>query len=146
MIRCNIAEHGFAIAHAALTTFNPAVDMVLSRVDGEDELLGGVIYTAFTGVSIHLHMAGFKDHWANRDLIWAIFDYPFNQLKCKKVFAQVPETNTKALEIDLKLGFKIVTKIDDVYPDGGVYVLSMSRGDCKWLSVKPRHIRSLEEA
>ena len=146
MIRCNITEHAQAIAAAAQTTFNTGVDMCLSRVDAEDELLGGVIFTAYTGVSIHLHMAGFRDNWANRDFLWCTFDYPFNQLGCKKVFGQVPETNTKALEIDLKLGFKIVTKIDDVYPDGGVYVLSMSRDDCKWLSVKPRHIRSLEEA
>jgi RimJ/RimL family protein N-acetyltransferase len=146
MIRCNIAEHGFAIANAAQTTFNPAVDVCISRVDEEDELLGGVIFTAYTGASIHLHMAGFKDNWANRDLIWCIFDYPFNQLGCKKVFGQVQETNTKALEIDLKLGFKIVAKIDDVYPDGGVIVLAMDRASCKWLSIKPRHIRSLEEA
>jgi RimJ/RimL family protein N-acetyltransferase len=147
MIQFDDPEHGYAIAEAAHTTFNPAVDRVISRVDEEGELLGGVIYTAFTEASIHLHMAGFRDHWANRDLLWCIFDYPFNQLGCKKVFGQVAETNTKALEIDLRLGFKIVTKIDDVYPDGGVYVLSMDKADCKWLSVKPRHIRSraLEE-
>lgn len=124
----------------------PGNDVCLSRINSEDELLGGVVFTAYTGASIHMHMAGFRDHWANRDMIWCAFHYPFVQLKCKKVFAQVPETNTKALAIDLKLGFKIVTKIDDVYPDGGVYVLSMGRDECKWLSIKPLHIRSLQEA
>lgn len=134
------------IAKAARTSFMPGNDICLSRVDDNYGLLGGVVFTAYTGASIHLHMAGFQDHWANRDMIWCAFDYPFRQLECKKVFAQVPETNTKALAIDLKLGFKIVTKIDDVYPDGGVYVLSMGRDECRWLSLKPRHIRSLEEA
>jgi hypothetical protein len=33
-----------------------------------------------------------------------------------------------------------------VYPEGGVHVLSMDRADCKWLAIKPKHIRSLEEA
>jgi RimJ/RimL family protein N-acetyltransferase len=146
MIRLNAHEHGHAIANAADCVYNPAVDTCISRVDQDGELLGGVIFTAYTGASVHLHMAGFCDHWANRDLIWCIFDYPFNQLGCKRVFGQVRVSNTKALEIDLKLGFKIVAEIDDVYPDGGVYVLSMSRQDCKWLSVKPRHIRSMEEA
>lgn len=146
MILCNVKEHGFAIAKAAQTTFNPEADTVISRVDEEEELLGGMIYTAFTRASIHMHVAGFRNNWANRDFLWCIFDYPFNQLGCKKVFGQVVETNTKALEIDLKLGFKIVTKIDDVYPEGGVYVLGMTREECKWLSVRPKHIRSLKEA
>lgn len=146
MMRFNETDDGLAIAHAAQTTFNPMTDTCVARIDKDGELLGGVIFTAYTGASIHLHMAGFIDKWANRDLIWCVFDYAFNQLGCRKVFGQVPETNRKALEIDQKLGFKIVTKIDDVFPDGGVYVLSMDRKDCKWLSVKPKYIRSLEEA
>lgn len=146
MILFNQNEHGMAIALAARTTFVPGHDQCLGRVDDEHELLGGVIFTAYTGASVHLHMAGFRDNWATRDLIWCTFHYPFCQLNCRKVLAQVPESNTKALEIDLKLGFKIVTKIDDVYPDGGVYVLSMGRDECRWLSVKPRHLKSLEEA
>lgn len=144
-IRFNNSEDGLAIADAAQCPFHALHDVSIARLDDQGELLGGVIFTAYTGHSIHMHMAGFRDKWASRDLIWCVFDYPFNQLGCKRVFGQVPETNRKALEIDLKLGFKIVTHIDDVFPDGGVYVLSMTRDDCRWLSVKPRHIRSNEE-
>lgn len=145
MIVVNNWEHGFDIAKAAGTNFNPACDHCVAIVDKQNELLGGVIYQCFTEVSIQMHMAGFTDNWATRDLIWCAFDYPFNQLGCKKVFAQVPAHNTKALEIDLKLGFKIVAKVDDVFPEGACLVLALSREDCRWLSVKPKYIRSNKE-
>lgn len=128
---------GLEIAERAGVQFNPAVDVCIARVEGED-LYGGVIYNNYTGASINMHMAGFRPVWANPDMLWAAFHYPFVQLGCKKIFGQVPETNSKALEIDLKLGFKIITKIDDVFLDGGLYVLSLDRDDCRWLKIKPR--------
>ena len=145
MIRYNSPEDGHAISTLAGVPFNERVDIAIARTSEDGTLLGGVIFNSYTGASIQIHMAGFRDNWANRDILWCAFHYPFVQLGCRKLFAQVPETNTKALEIDLRLGFKIITKIDDVYPDGGVYVLSMVAADCKWLSVQPRHVRSLKE-
>jgi hypothetical protein len=140
MIKFNVIEHGYRIAKAAGCHFNPEVDRVIS-VTSEGNLLGGNIYTGYTGASIHLHMAGFTPNWANRDFLWIAFDYPFNQLGCKKVFGQVPEYNTRALEIDLKLGFKVEARIDDVFPGGACLVLSLAREDCRWLKLKPRGIK-----
>lgn len=139
-IEFNNIEHGYRIAAAAGCIFNPAVDRVIS-VTSEGKLLGGNVYAGYTGASIHLHMAGFAPSWASRDFLWAAFDYPFNQLGCKKVFGQVPETNTRALEIDLKLGFKIEARIEDVFPDGACLVLSLAREDCRWLKLKPRGLK-----
>jgi RimJ/RimL family protein N-acetyltransferase len=129
--------HGRAIAREANTVFNPEVDRCIARVE-DGKLLGGVTYQGYTGASIHIHMAGFVPNWVSKDLLWVAFDYPFNQLGCRKVFGQVPETNTRALEIDQKLGFKIIAKIDDVFPDGACYVLALAREDCRWLKLKPR--------
>ena len=137
MIVTGDIEHGHRIAARAGTVFNPDADVVLARVEG-GELYGGVTYTGYTGASIHMHSGGFVPNWANREILWMMFDYPFNQLGCKKVFGQVPETNTRALEIDQKLGFKVVAKIDDVFPDGACYVLALAREDCRWLKLKPR--------
>lgn len=146
MIVFNHGPHGDAIAKAARCGYNPRIDQVISRVDAEGELLGGVIFQSFTGVSIHVHMAGFRDNWCNRDMLWCIFDYAFNQLECKKVFGQVPEANSKALEIDLKLGFKVIAKIDDVFPEGACLVVGMLHEDCRWLKLKPRSLRSRQGA
>lgn len=139
MIIVNGSGHGHAIAKRAGTMFNPAVDQCVARVEG-GALRGGVIYQGYTGVSIQMHMAGFDPRWADRTMIWAAFDYPFNQLGCGMVFGQVAESNVRALEIELKLGFKIVAKIDRVFPDGACLVIALAREDCRWLNFKPRSL------
>lgn len=136
--------YGHLIGKKAGFVYNPKADQCIALV-GTRGLLGGVTYTGYTGASIQMHVAGFMANWATRDFLWTIFDYPFNQLGCPKVFGQVPESNTRALEIDQKLGFKIVAKIDDVFPDGACYVLALAREDCRWLKLKPRSIVARSE-
>lgn len=138
-ILINDPEHGEAIAKEAGIIFNPRCHQVISRtVDGV--LYGGVVLTDYTGASITAHMAGFNDKWANRNILWAVFNYAFNQLKVGKVFGQVPESNTKALEINLKLGFSVETRVKDVFKDGDLLVVSMYRDQCRWLNLKPRGV------
>lgn len=145
MILFGNVEHGHTIAKEAGTHFNPACDVVISRVE-DDQLYGGVIFTAFTGASIGIHMAGFTKHWVNLDMLWVAFDYPFNQLKVKTIFGQLPSCNLKALEVDLRLGFKEVTRIPDVFPDGDLVVVAMRKEDCRWLKLRPRGLIGKEHA
>lgn len=134
-------EHGREIAKAAGSSFNPEVDQCIARVDG-DRLMGGLVFQAYTGPngSISIHMAGFDPHWASKDFLFVGFHYPFIQLQCKKIFAQVPSNNPKALAIDLKLGFKEEIRVRDVFPDADLIVLSMTREACRWLRIKPGSI------
>jgi RimJ/RimL family protein N-acetyltransferase len=137
----NDLAHGQRVAAAVGAMYNPASDANIARVrDGK--LLGGIIYTDYTGEggSIQMHFAGFAPNWLTRDVLWAAFHYPFEQLGCAKVFGQVPETNSKALEIDRRLGFKIEAKIEGVFPDGACYVLALARADCRWLKLQPRGV------
>ena len=138
-IHINDHYHGDRIAKASGVVFNPAGDVVISH-SRQGELTGGMLYNNFTGASINIHIAGFDPRWGDRDLVWVGFDYPFNQLGCRKVFGQVPASNEQALEFDLKLGFKIETVIRDVFPDGDLVVVSMSKDDCRWLKLKPRNV------
>lgn len=143
MIVSGDPAHGRAIALAAGTNFNVGVDTVLARVDGE-RLLGGVVYQTYTGPngSIAMHMAGFTPHWASKDMLWIAFDYPFNQLKCKKIFGTLPSNSIRTLQIDLKLGFREEIRVADVFPDADLIVLSMTRERCRWLDIKPRSVAS----
>lgn len=141
MIVSNNISHGYKIAEAAGTIFNPAVDRVISRVE-KGELYGGVIYTGYTLAAICLHQAGFRPNWANRDMLWVAFHYPFVKLGCKKIIGQVPASKTDILAFDQKLGFKEEARIRDVFPDGDLVVLSMTRDQCRWLSIKPRGVNA----
>lgn len=137
MILFNDYRHGNDIAVAAGASFNPKVDQCIARVDRDGELMGGVVYQNFTGHSIGIHVAGFRDDWINKDMLWVCFHYPFVQLGCVKMFGQVPASNRQALEFDLKLGFKEVARIADVYADCDLVVIAMSRDECRWLRLRP---------
>jgi hypothetical protein len=138
MIETNNLEHARDISKAAPCTFNPATDHVVSR-SRDGKLLGGVIFTGYTVASISIHVAGFAPRWINNNMLWISFNYPFEQLKVSKLIAQVPSRNRKALDFDLKLGFKQEAIVADLYPDGeDLLILSMRREDCRWLKLKPR--------
>lgn len=140
LIVFNDPLHGETIASHAGTSFNPAVDCCIANVRN-DVMTGGTIYNNYTGVSITMHVAGFGASWASKDMLWVAFHYPFIQLGCSKVFAQIPEDNWKALEFDLKLGFKEEARIKDVFPSGDLILLAMYREDCRWLKIKPQSLK-----
>jgi hypothetical protein len=140
LIVFNDPAHGQIIAAHAGATFNPTADTCIAVVRN-GEMTGGTIYSNYTGVSIAMHVAGFTPSWASIDMLWVAFHYPFIQLNCNKVFAQIPEDNFKALEFDYKLGFKEEARIRDVFPSGDLILLSMHRDDCRWLKIKPRSLK-----
>jgi RimJ/RimL family protein N-acetyltransferase len=140
LIVFNNPTHGAAIAAHAGVTFNPASDTCIAVVR-KGEMTGGTIYSNYTHASIAMHVAGFTPSWASIDMLWVAFHYPFVQLRCKKVFAQIPENNLKALEFDFKLGFKEEARIRDVFPAGDLILLSMYRDECRWLKIKPRSLK-----
>lgn len=139
MIRINNFRDGRAIARGATCCFNPEADVCIANVK-DGRVLGGVVYQGFTEASIQAHVASFDRNWLTRDLLWAMFHYPFEQLGVKKIFGQVGAHNTKALEFDLNLGFKEEARIKDVYPEGDMILLAMYKADCRFLSIKPRNL------
>jgi RimJ/RimL family protein N-acetyltransferase len=100
----------------------------------KDQLVGGVLFTDWNGHSCAIHMAG-EEGWANRDVIWSTFYWPFEVLSAKVIFAYVAETNERALKINRRLGFKDAGRIDDVFADGALIVLRMYKHECKYLDI-----------
>jgi RimJ/RimL family protein N-acetyltransferase len=141
-IRFNDRSDGEAIAKLAGTDYNPNVNVSFCRVrDGVR--LGGVVFSGYTHESIGIHSGAWAPRWINRDMLFVTFDYPFNQLGVKRLFGQVPETNHHALEFNFKLGFRVVARIEGVFPDNvACIVMRMDREDCRMLSVKPRNMVS----
>ena len=130
-------ERGEEIARACGQFYNPKCDHNFARVrDGR--LLGGVMFNHYTRESMQIHVAGFDPHWGTRLMIYLAFDYPFNQLGVKRLFGMVPETNWRAQVINMKLGFKMVARIEGVFRHGDAcVVMRMDREDCRLLGLKP---------
>lgn len=132
MITAGNLDHAHAIGKATGYFFNPACDVVISR-EKDGKLLGGVIFTLFTGASISTHVASFDPCWVDRDLVWIVFNYAFEQLGVGKIICRIPASNRKAIEFGYKLGFMLETRISDVFPDGDQLIISMRRENCRWL-------------
>lgn len=100
------------------------------------ELRGVVGYSGFVGSTCSMHMAGIG-RWITRELLWAAFDYPFNQLDMVQVFGYVSAHNAKALKLDKHLGFKPLLVVEGGWGlDVDMHVLTMRKEDCRWLNIK----------
>ena len=145
-IYINVPEAGTRIARAA--GGNPfrmdCGDQCIHR-EIAGKLAGGVVYYGYTGQSIRMHVASFRQRWLSRDLLWVCFDYPFTQLRCQKIFIEIKDTNEASLSFAQHLGFKEEHHIKDVYADGGLVVLAMYRNECRWLDIAPRQLEGVGE-
>lgn len=98
----------------------------------DGKLVAVAAFTGYNGASLQMHMAS-EAGLFSRKHIKAAFDYAFNVCGCELVFGMVPSGNTRALDIDLRLGFKEVANIAGAHPDGSLHILMMRREDCRWL-------------
>ena len=138
----NDPDDGEEIALLAGSNFNPKVDISICRHKG-GKRLGGVVFQNYTGESIAMLTGAWDRHWLNRDMLFVVFDYPFNQLGVKRIFGQVSESNQHAYTFNTKFGGKPVARIEGVYPHNvACIVMCMERDDCRMLKVKPRNIQS----
>lgn len=128
----------------------PAVnDWVSAKIYGSDKfpldapsiallengrIIGGVVYTMYTGNGIMMNVAGGYKGWINRAFLRAAFAYPFKQLGCTRVSGLVRADNYAAQQFDERLGFKregLVRRGDDDGTDLIMY--GMLREECKWI-------------
>lgn len=100
--------------------------------DGEPKW--AMIYDHYEeGGSVQMHTATDHPKYWSRRALQAVFEYPFYQLRVKKVIGICNSSNTRALSIHLRLGWKIDAIIEDVYEVGDMYILSMTQEQCRWL-------------
>lgn len=118
-------------------TWTPGRGTGIGRVrDGE--LVGGVLYEDWNGANVVAHIAGEGQGWLDRELLWTMFDYPFNQLGVTRITGVVPSANAAARRFDEHLGFVQEAVLEGAHPDGDLIVYRMRRDECKWLRMK-RH-------
>lgn len=102
-------------------------------LEKDGELVAGVLYDWFNGASIYMHVAASGKYWLTREFLRIVFDYPFNQLKCKTIIGLVAEDNRAARRFDEKIGFLLQSIIPQGHPSGGLFVYTMRKDQCKWL-------------
>lgn len=145
MIEFNNMAHGYAIAEVIPRVFNPYADKVISSLNTDGDLLGGVLYEGCTSNCIFMHQGSFEKTWLTQDMLWAVFHYPFVQLGLGVVCGTIPSSKPELLDFNLRLGFKVEATIKDAYTDGDLIIMAMRKPECRWLKIRPKTIRSNEQ-
>lgn len=96
--------------------------------------IAGVIYDCYNTVGITAHLWIAEGKVPSREWYCAIFDYPFNRLKVKKISGQVASGNRAACELDEHMGFVKEAVIKDYVRDGDLIIYTMTREQCKILN------------
>lgn len=98
-----------------------------------DCLLAVVAYNGMSKRSCFMHSAIDDPSVIDRTFVRAIFEYPFVVLGMNSLFAHVDSVNTRALDIDKRVGFREVNRFPDAGAEGDLILLHMRKEDCKWI-------------
>ena len=113
-------------------TWTPNRGTAIGKLNDAGELVAGVLYEDFNGAQVVAHIRGDGD-WASREYLRVIFDYPFNQLKVKRITVPISSVNSKAINLVEKMGFQLECKLMQATPDGDMHIYRMFRDECKYL-------------
>lgn len=81
-----------------------------------DDIKSLVLYSDYTEYSITMDICAPRA--LTRKLINLMFDYPFNQLKVKKLFGYIDARNIRSQRTFLRLGCRPIARIPDFFGEG----------------------------
>ena len=93
-----------------------------------------MIYENWNQASIVCHIA--IEGRMTKGYLKAIFSYPFEFCKVKKIIVPVSSTHAKSLKLVTKMGFVEEARVKDAVPDGDIIFLTLAREKCRFLGVE----------
>ncbi len=124
-------EVGPWVCEGTRGTWTPQRGTAIGRkVDGR--LVAGVIYEDWNGANVSCHIRGIGN-WASKTFLWAIFDYPFNQLGVRRLTGLSDSANIRANEFIKRLGFSLECSLAGATPGGDLNIYRMTREECRYL-------------
>lgn len=130
MITTDAEFVGAWVAERVGFKWTPGRSQAIGRIrDGI--IVAGVLYEDYNGVNVVCHIACEKTG-IDRRFLSIIFDYPFKQLKCKRITAIVAQSNIKSRRLVEHMGFEVEANLRHAHPDGDLIVYRMMADDCRW--------------
>lgn len=102
----------------------------------DGQLVGGVLFEDYNGASMMIHAAGSDSRWLTRQFLRVMFSYAFEQVKVRKLIAPVASGNTHCQQFIKSVGFVHEATLGDAHPDGALILFTMTKSQCRWLSLK----------
>lgn len=116
-------------------TYYSGTSTAIARVK-DGRIVAGVLYQDHNGPNVYAHIA-IDPGGMNREFLSIIFDYPFNQLKVKRITGVVASSNVAARKLDEHLGFELEAILHDAHPDGDLCIYKMTADRCRWIKELP---------
>jgi RimJ/RimL family protein N-acetyltransferase len=108
------------------------------------EIIAGAVYNHYNRVDIQIHIAFRDRHSLTRQCVRAAFGYPFNQLKCQRITAEIDAANTASRRFTEHIGFRYEGRRRRALPNGGDLVIyGLLVEECPWVRIQP--IRELQD-
>ena len=102
-------------------------------VVSEGRIIAGIVYSQYRHPSIEMAIASISPRWANRRILRALFDYPFNELKCKRITVLVDSDAKDVRSFDERLGFVFEGILREANPNGDAAIYGMLKNECRWI-------------
>jgi RimJ/RimL family protein N-acetyltransferase len=102
--------------------------------DHNKRLIAGVVYSHYDGEhDIMMTVAASTHRWLSRNILYALFAYPFLDLNCTRVTAVTAKKNKKARKFLEGLGFKLEGRLRRKYGKTDGLIYGMLKQECKWI-------------
>lgn len=98
------------------------------------EIVAGVAYADWNGPNVTCHIASDGSRrWLTREFLRVMFDYPFRQLRCRRITVCVGEGNRDSRRFVQHLGFTLEAALPGAHPTGELLIYRMWARDCLYL-------------
>lgn len=97
------------------------------------------LYLNYLGHSISAHVASRPGAlWAHPQILYHIFNYPFNQLNCWRITLPISVNNKRAIAMAEAAGFTREGRCRKaVYNGDDAYIYGMLKEECSWIKRSP---------
>lgn len=121
-------------------TWFPGRGSIIGLWDDQKGPLAACLYEGSNGASIMLHIAtdGTR-RWMNREYLWFVFYYPYEQLGINKIIAPIESTNPNCAAFTEHIGFTLEATLKGCSLNGDMLLYTMRKDQCRWLNLRDRY-------
>lgn len=99
-----------------------------------DRLIAGAGFFRYNGANVEVTFASEDPRWLTRENLRILFEYPFRQLRLRRITTIADSTNYASRRFNEALGFVHEATLERACADGDLIVYRMYPEDCKWLT------------
>lgn len=103
-------------------------------IEKDGRIVAGVLYENWNGVNLWMHAAIDPGESFTTKFVRYAFEYPFLELRARRLTVLVEESNRASLRLVSRLGFRVEARLAGAASDGGDALIHvMTPADCRIL-------------